>query len=295
MRTDVSPRILTALAIGLSMVAVALFVSTRPVDPRPDPRQTAVVGPAPERPFIEVVDVDQNGVADWKQTLPEAPDWLTRDEAASSTDIIAETHTEAVAVQMLQRMMSANMLGEFGSNTDEIAAQSGEYLASLATDELYDESDIAITSDVSIAAVRAYGTRIAEINLTHAVPDGGGELSILDRAIRSQDAATLNDLTPIVESYENIITDMLAAPVPSTYRQEHLDLVNAYNAVLTDIRAMQQLFIDPIYTLVRVQRYEDDATAIYVAISNIYLKMDRAGITWSASDTVSQFIRVGQE
>lgn len=296
MRSTISPRILVAATVGLVMVVGAYFITSQPANTAPDPRETAVVGPAPERDFITIDDEDGNGIADWKQTLPERPEWLTERAVATSTEEVehaSSTHTEVLAQSMLRRMLSNNMLDGFGDSPEEITERSAEYIQMLATDPLYLEGDIVIDNDTSADALRAYGNRVAEITFDNAVAKPvENELDILDTAVQLQSEAALGDLELIAASYEGMVADMLATPVPRTYVTEHLDLINTYNAVAVDIRGMQQTFTDPIYALVRIQRYGDDVYGIYQAISNLYLKLDEDGIEWGDDDIASQFIRI---
>ncbi|MEX0930995.1 MAG: hypothetical protein WDZ68_01740 [Candidatus Paceibacterota bacterium] len=291
---NMNPRIFIASFIGILFVCGAFVLSSKQTVAAPDPRINAVTGPAPERDYIPVTDADGDGVADWKQILPKESHWLaTRDTIGTTTATTTHTHTELFAKKTLEQIMNMRMNAGFGNTTSPLMDYSREYINSLATDKLFNKRDVLITQDTSNAALRAYGNSVAKITIENSVEqDIESELSILHKATETQNPDALADLRIIVNAYQSIVDDMLATPVPRTYVQEHLDLINTYNAILIDIRAMQQLFDDPLYTLVRTNRYEGDGKGLYQAISNLYLKLHEDAIRWSDGDAVSKFIKV---
>src|SRR5690606_29771417 len=103
------------------------------------------------------------------------------------------------------------------------------------------------------------------------------------------DPDVLNQLDPIITSYENMIESMLKAPVPSTLVKEHLSLINVYQALVNDIKAFQKVFEDALPTMLRFRRYQADAEALYLAISGVYTALDKHGVTWTDADVASKF------
>lgn len=289
---NINPRIVIASCLGLFFVFGAFVLSSDETYAEPDPRLTAVTGPAPEREYIPVQDTDGDGTADWKKLLPRATNWLTASTTGTTT-AATSTHTELFAKQTLEQLMNAGIYGAYGNNTDTILAYSNEFINKLAVDELYTESDIIVSQNTSETALRAYGNRVAGITIENSVDrEIESELSILNQATQTQDPESLADLMIIAAAYEQIVYDMLATQVPYTYTKEHLDLINTYNAILVDIRAMQQVFTDPLYALVRVKRYEEDGKGLFQAVTNLYVKLHQDGIRWGEHDTASKFIRV---
>lgn len=295
MNVSMNPRIIIAVVVGILLIGGAFWLSETRAQPTPDPRREAVTAPAPERDYITIADEDGDGIADWKQTVPKKPAWLTKQisTTTASTTATSSSHTEAFAVRTLKEMMQSNMYGEFGGNTESIINDSNAYINELATDELYTEADISVTNDQSDATLRVYGNRIATIALNNGVEkDIENELSILHSAMQTQDAEALADLQLIEHSYENMVAAMLATPVPAGYTDVHLNLVNAYEALRVDVVAMQHVFDDPLYALVRLQRYEEDGQGLYQAISDVYLQLHDDGVRWSEDDIASDFIRI---
>lgn len=270
------------------MIGGAFMLSSERSVAAPDPRVEAVVAPAPDRSFIEVADADGDGIADWKQTFPTLTGTA---RSASSTE--PETHTRALAVSMLQRLMQSSMSGAFGERTVDIAADTDAYIRSLASDELATEADITLSGDTSVAALRAYGNGIARIVRDNAMEGSvDTELQMLGRALRNNDPDELSDLSRIAASYEGMITDMRDLPVPRTLAKEHLDLLNTYRAMHTNIRAFEGAFTDPVYALARFQRHEDDMRGVWQAIVNLYTTLHEEGVRWTDGDIAEEFITV---
>lgn len=254
----------------------------------PDPRVQAVVAPAPDRTFIEIDDQDGDGIADWKQTLPSVG--LRATTTASTTP---ETHTRTVAVNALQRLMESNMQPELGEGVEGITGDIDTYIQSLAIDTLLVEADISLSDDTSSTALRAYGNSIARIVRDNAMEgEVATEIELLERALQANDPELLADLARIAASYEGMIADMRALSVPRTYVKEHLDLVNTYQAMLINIRAFEAAFTDPVYSLVRFQRHQEDMRGVWQAIVNVYTELHEDGIRWTDADIASEFITV---
>ncbi len=280
-----NPKIVAASVFGLLLVGSAFWLSPEREVATPDPRFEVVAGPAPERSFIAVSDEDGDGIADWKHTLPELPD-------ESDTVSATSTHTATVAVDMLEQLMQSNM--KFGAADPNIVAGYAEsYVSTLAADTLYTEADIVTNPNTDTAAHRTYGNLVAEITFANAVTKQvDDEVTLLDRVVASKDSEAIGDLALIAASYEGITNDLLEAPVPVSLIEEHLDLINAANALAVDVHAFTSVETDPLYALVRIRRYREDALGLYQAISNLYLAIDAAGVTWTDSDSASKFIKV---
>ncbi len=69
------------------------------------------------------------------------------------------------------------------------------------------------------------------------------------------------------EVYANTLSDSLRIEVPESFATEHIDLLNAYEAILIDIEAMQVAFSDPIFALARIKNYENDSRTLFARAS----------------------------
>jgi len=118
--------------------------------------------------------------------------------------------------------------------------------------------------------VRTYGNTMAQIILNNNQPDSENELTILDRAVKSEDPEELKKLIPLALMYKNLRDQSIVTPVPEPFLKQHLDLINTYQALYKNLSDMQLVFSDPVVALMRVKRYQDDAIGLSLALQNIY-------------------------
>ena len=85
--------------------------------------------------------------------------------------------------------------------------------------------------------------------------------------------------------------ETLATPVPDEFAKQHLDLINVYQALYTSLTDMQLAFADPVVALLRIQRYQDDATGLANAFTNMYLAMEPHAALFSANDPAIVFVQ----
>ncbi len=240
----------------------------------------AVNSPTPTRGFIPVQDNDNDGLPDWQDTLNIHTIDLSLPPSAT-------TKTSELAAELAAQMTIP------GSNAQSIMAEVGPDLAQASIDDPYELDDIVVSSDNSLLALRQYGNRVAAVAINNAPPVGTeDELTILNRAFTRNDPAVLRGLDPTIASYEKMLKEMLATSVPSSLATEHLALINTYQALTNDIKSFREVFSDALPAMLRFRRYSADAESLYVAISSIYLKLDRNGIQWSNADIASRFITI---
>ena len=292
----IEPRIVLAGAVGLTMVGGAFYVAKN--QPNNTPTTSIVVTTESEsavslRNFIPVDDNNEDGTPDWQEALsiPE----VDLSDISSSTPFEPTTVTENLAVDLITRLEQAQAYNRL-VDSEELVAGITSDLDEYFFDEQYDRQDIIIVSTTEIAAQRAYGSRVAELTFIHTSPavDKRG-IDILNQALLANNPELLTDLDILISDFEGLVADLLITPVPAPLVREHLSLLNVCQAMLMDLKAFRVVFEDAALTLVRYERYYLDAYALYTAVSNLYEKLDDAGIQWSEDDIVSRFIRVEEE
>ena len=139
--------------------------------------------------------------------------------------------------------------------------------------------------------LKAYGNHIASIALSQE-GESESEAIILQDVIRYEDKERLQDLEPIAAGYVQMVKLMLETPVPEAYATEHLNLLNALNAMREDIRGMQKLYEDPLYTFVRLKRYEDDVLGLSNALLGLFNKLHYTdNIEWETDEPASKLVQ----
>jgi len=283
-------RILISLLLGIALVAVSFLASNYNKNTLSASDAISVIKAAQVRSPIKTTDKNQDGVPDWQESLLVTE--AVKLSASSTSYKTPETLTEQFAVDFFQDIVRAENYGAFGDTPEELVSQASEALAGKVTDILLSVQDINIQDDNSIQALSHYGEEIARITTLNRGDISDNEAVILERALRNQNAQELIVLDTKISAYENILKETLALAVPSTLQKEHVFLANSYQAILSDITAMRNAFVDPMLTLLRMKRYQDDAQGLSVALESIYTSLLNNGATWPQGSVVFTVIAI---
>jgi hypothetical protein len=282
---DSHKRIAGAFLIGGALVATAFFLS-RGMDE--ETQMGTVVEAGAVRSYIDIEDENGDGVPDWRDALIDTEPIVI--DQSTSTYERPKTVTGKYAINFLEDFLRSKTHGVFGDSQEELVAHTNEELAESAIDTLFTEEDITIVETEDSTVLKAYGNHIATIALS-ASASSENEVLILQDTLQYNKPERLEDLDPIAADYVNIVKQMLEAPVPAKYAKEHLDLLNAYNAIREDIKGMQKLYSDPMYTFIRLKRYEDDVLGMSNAVKNLYDALYlRDKIEWTENEPASRLL-----
>lgn len=282
---DSHKRIAGAFLIGGALVATAFFLS-RELDE--ETQMGTVVEAGAARSYIDIEDENGDGVPDWRDALIDTEPIVI--DQSTSTYERPKTVTGKYAINFLEDFLRAKTHGVFGDSQEELVAHTNKALAESAIDVLFTEDDITIVETEDSSVLKAYGNHIATIALSSNASTEN-EVIILQDTLQYNKPERLLDLDPIAADYVNMVKQMLEAPVPAKYAKEHLDLLNAYNAIREDIKGMQKLYSDPMYTFIRLKRYEDDVLGMSNAVKNLYDALYlRDKIEWTENEPASRLL-----
>jgi hypothetical protein len=277
-----------AVALGIAVIAVAFMMRAAHTD---DQTGELVVAESATRPYIEAKDSNNDGIMDWEEQLGRRVIGSVDDLGAESTSTAVYTEpttlTDKFARSFFEDYIRAKDTTAFQESQEAFLLTSIDAIEDDTQMALYTRHDINATVD-SESAIREYGNRVSEIVTVHSVKNDN-EANILARALDQNDPEILKQLEPTRDAYEKVLRDTLLVPTPHSLVDEQLDLVNTYQAILTDIIAMERAFTDPLYTLARMKRYEDDALGLLYAYINILKATDEAGIIY-ANDEPGVFL-----
>ncbi len=278
---DSQKRIAGAFLVGATLVAVTFVMGGRTVPPSPSGSLSATVV---EREYVKPTDSNGDGVPNWQEELLQEDTIVV--PAASSTYKEPNTVTGKFALRFFEDFVRSNMYGAFGKSKEEIAQQSAQVLIDQAVDELLTEKDITHFDTDSTQALRVYANQVALILTAHPNTNDN-EAIILQDYLRYGKPERLKEIEPIALAYTTIVKNLLETQVPQAYVKQHLDLLNALNAVREDVRGMQKIEDDPMYTLVRFKRYPDDVLGMSNAISNLFNALYlEGGVRFDVGDPV---------
>ncbi len=244
----------------------------------------AVVTVAPERQYIETTDSDGDGTPDWQEGL-EAKIFEDIESPASDVSTNTEdtytpptTFTGKFSEAFFKSYMEGKIQNGGTPDIQGLVSNAVTAIEKNTESKRHSRLELSIIPDTT-EDMRAYGNKIVQITndrSTRSEP----EMNIVGRALETNNPKLLEDLKPIRDGYQNIINDTLLVPVPESLVQQHLDLLNAYEAIHTDIEAMLVSFSDPLYSLARVKRYESDAKGLLQSYTAIHAALNAVGIQY---------------
>lgn len=290
MQGQFNPKIVGATIVGFALVAGAYTVSNFGKSIQ-SAEQMASVQPAaaPQRVSIAVTDSDNNGIEDWRDAFV-TTEPIRLDQTSSSSYTLPDTLTGQMSINFMEGVIRSREYGPFGSSQEEIIQNTISGLGQATDVKLYDTPDISIMDDWDDQDIVNYANTVAATVYRHSIPDLEGELSILHEIVTTKDEARLTELRSLVEVYRGYRDDTLLIPVPAFLAKEHLDLINTYHAIHNDIEAMTKVFDDPAVTLLRLKRYQDDASGLAYALQNMYLALEPHAALFTVDDPAVLFI-----
>ena len=282
---DAQKRIAGAFLIGATLVAGAFFIRQQSIGNAPEGTlQTATVG----RTYIKPIDSNADGVPNWQEEL--LGDEAITLSSASSTYEAPTTVTGKFGIRFFENFIRSKMYGVLGDSNEELIEESTKTLIAQAGDELFTGSDISIFETTDPQILRGYGNQVAFILTSHPT-SGDSEAIILQDYMRYKKTERLHDIDPIADAYTTMVKNLLEIQVPAIYKKEHLNILNAVNAVREDIKSMQKVEEDPLYTLLRFKRYPDDVLGMSNAITDLFNTLYfRDGIHFRNDEPVSKLM-----
>jgi len=289
MKGQINTKVLGATIVGFALVAGAYTVSNFGV--KSELPQTATVSTAAQtqaRSPLTVLDSDNNGIEDWRdEFVTTEPVILDR---ATSTYTPPETLSEQLGIDFMEGIISARGYGPFGRSDEEVIADTVDSLDAATVHTLYDTPDIEIAPQSEEQDIVNYANTIAQAIIDNNLPELDNELLILRDILTSNDKSGLTELKSLAKAYERNRDAVLNTPVPNLLIKEHLDLINTLHAIHKDIDSMTLAIHDPAFALLRLKRYEDDATGLGLALENMLKVLTEYSGSFTANDPAMLFI-----
>src|SRR3989338_8492770 len=278
-------RVIGAFVVGFAIVAGAYTLSsfTKPTLSVPT-ESVATVAAAPTRVAIAVQDSNDDGIEDWRETF------ITPSNTSTTTPFVPETVTEQFGVNFFQDIVRMKGYDGIGRTEEQVLNDTIKNLTSLAKDTIIDVRSIVIGEDSSAQAVRTYANSHADIILTYGKTGTRPELEVLDELLKTASPEAAKELGVIANAYKNMSEQVQKLVVPPQLAKMHLDLINVYQALYIDISAMQGAITDPMVSLIRLQRYEDDADGLVYAMENMYQAVLPYASAFERNDSALLFV-----
>ncbi len=286
-------KVLGAFVVGFAIVGGAYTLSNfgKSSFKAPQPtaqNQGAVVAEAPVRASIPIADTNNDGVEDWREEF--VPSTAVKISTTSTEYVPPDTLTDQIGISLIQDVVRAEGFSGFSRSTEDIISNTVEKISQTGQDTILDIRDITISDDVSPEAIRIYANAAANAITGNSNADLDYELILLRDALEGDDPDAIQKLKDLALVYEHTLNDTLKLSVPAILVKEHLDLVNVYQALHNDILAMSEATEDPMLSLVRLKRYEDDAKGLGYALQNMFLALEPYATAFSKEDPAILFV-----
>lgn len=278
-RTGSVIRVLGAGAIGGAMIAGALWFDHAP---RVSETNAAAVVVARGDARVGV----QKRSDEWRRTLPEPRAQATAMESDEELGPYEppETLTGRFSERLLEQTIRGSMSGGITDTTrNQIVSESIASIERETRTRFYSRADILSVNPGGLSSYRTYGNEVSRVLARHSI-DNEHEMIILQRAVADNDPDALRPLAAIERAYSGMVDDLLRIPTPSDLSKQHVDLINTLVSLTADVAAMRQVFEDPLKTLAHVQRYTDDATGLFWALSNIATALEERGVAYTSDE-----------
>lgn len=273
--------------MGAILVSGAYFAAN--AKPTPETQAASVTAiDAKGRQPITVKDSNNDGVEDWQEVFVTNTPPIVTESGEGWTP--PETLTGTVGLNFFQEVLSAEAYQGIGRSREQILEDTVKKVSVHATDKIFSINDLIVRDDTSAESIRTYANSHAEAIIENGVPDLRDELTILREVLDGKTEPGLQELAIISQVYLNTRDAVLLIPVPKTLAKQHLDLINVYTALYSDIDAMTKALSDPMLTFVRMKRYQDDVNALNLALSNMYSGMKPFTASFKEDDKALLFL-----
>jgi len=269
-----------AVFLGISLIFISLYMTSKDI---------AYSDPIEESASTKNLLAGGNAISDWEETLRNR----IHQDIMNSTSTLSfdfenkdytppTTLTGKFSEAFLQDYLEGKIDGKDFSNPDAFINSAVRAIERAVQSKKHTRAELTIVPSTQ-AVVHAYGNEIVNIMNRHYTPSDP-EHVILEEALSKNDPAILAKLKPIELGYDRIIQDTLRVQVPNTFALAHIDLLNAYEAIYTDVVSMQLVFNDPLVALARINSYPDDAEALFQSLKNISSLLDTYSVIYTANE-----------
>lgn len=236
-------------------------------------------------------DRDADGVLDWEEalwgtdpdkkdtngdgTLDDAEVQLLKQAAGMSTEIGESdenlTKTDQFSRELFATVTALDQNGAMDLTTiDKLSSSLAEKIKNSVPEKVFSISDLNVIQDDSIQAIKNYSAALDSINKKY--PAKQTVLQILSKFTADEnnvDSSVLSELTPIIDNTNKTITDMIKMSVPRSLAQIHLDILNALERSVENVRDIQLYDTDPIIALQGISQYDKNKDELQLVFSKL--------------------------
>lgn len=311
-----------AVLIGLAFFLVASYIKKD----RHDPTNSIVANPISSIQKNTDVDTDNDGLKDWGEALwgtdaknPDTDGDGTQDgqevterrnpiakgpkDILSASDLVSKnlnksssdslTKTDFLSQQFFAQVVTLKNQGKLNSQSmNELSQSFTTQLLQEAPEDTYVPADIRIQNDNSEASLKAYGNSLGALIKKYSRPDEENEITIINRALSTQDPLEMRKLIPIIDLYIQGGRDLLILRVPSHVAKNHMGILNSVVGMGNALVKIQSLFDDPLTGITAFGQYRQEASRLGSEIKILRDYFAENGVFFSNRDAGYILFRV---
>lgn len=96
-------------------------------------------------------------------------------------------------------------------------------------------------------------------------------LPIIERTISSEEGNLLEEIRPILTTYQNLETTLLSMPVPTEALYHHMNFTNAIAGTRSNLENLTRHKDDPVLALAGVTRYQADFSSLKESLNGLLM------------------------
>lgn len=183
----------------------------------------------------------------------------------------SQTLTDEISKDFLSRYLLLKQSG------GQINSDQAEQIAQLSLDkpdnqikgDIYTANNLNINRNTDKTTISVYEKNFKDSVSRNFVGKVGRELIILEDSLNLNDEEEIKKIDPIIAYYENFIKEMLEMPVPVDAVSIHLENLNNASLMLEHIKAIREIYQDPIKAYIATSTYGDVFENIIISVQKL--------------------------
>lgn len=216
----------------------------------------------------EAINFASDLVAGDKVVMPQNPDWYDEIANIKPAEIAIEnsneteetTVTGAVSTSLISNYLALKESGSLDSaSAQKLIDQSLDYINNNATDKsiaLITQDQLKIIADNGNKTITDYGENLGTILKGKKPSDIEKEIGLITKIVSSRKVSDVDQLNPVIASYEKIYSGLIKMPVPKTFVKAHLDMTNGTMGMVLALKQVREIYTDPFKALLALQLYQ---------------------------------------
>ncbi|MEK7646353.1 MAG: hypothetical protein AAB381_01505 [Patescibacteria group bacterium] len=227
---------------------------------------------------------------DWKKALLSVASTSGSSEISSSEPL---TLTDVLGRDFFERYMQ---LRQQNLSSDSVAVENSvestleDIVQHAPVPVAYSSADIVASSNNDAGSMRIYGNSVATAFITHAPRTN--PLEIVTSALEDEDMDILEDLDPVIVSYENLIRALISIPTPSSIQNIHIELINNLSALGFINQQFRNVSTDPMQSMIALGTYADAERSLRSTLLNLKDHFDTHNIAFTSTEPGTTFATI---